>query len=1039
MSPISFESYIKFLENIKGKKGDDYLDSILLTFENEMDAGELLYTELPGFGFVEENTYVLSEDDKEAIDKVSAALKAKWDEVDTEEHGYIAGVQIDEMVDWAWSEYQPAGAPLSAETITGEKHKFHHRHGDVNHGVVDGDVTDFETFATYFRKTAESVTRYRRTLEVDMSAMLLKNHEENLLQALPIGIYNNAPELEPKDKLSIEDFIQKRAREEYNALDTDKSGFIEKEEAGGLAQWVWEHFHGPTAVKMTDQQRAHEGMKILARADKNSDGKISFQEFAVYFRATATAHERFLNNNARRKAELMRKQAAYERELAMVPSKDDLKRAKRVFNTVDSHSPDQPGKVAKSDLLKLEKGDVEIYMRLPETVTWEVFLEWLKDLRDLRGDAVFRILLNRLDKETSGKALDSAEVQRLMHLFTQLDGNSSGTLERDEVLELHGDRPTQHYHPDALFATLNTEVRVGEWLRFLENVKSRLGTPALHEVLDNLEWEQNAKKEKADHDYLVSHLGKSPMDNLPEMDENQKLQIESLLVRAKKKFEKFDTDGDGALDYWEMDQMAEWIFTSFHPEGEEISPDVIRVESEKIRRRLDADDDHQITFIEFAEYFVETASKIMRFRKAQKSKLEALNKQARAKLEAKLLHEQDWAANHPKLTSAEIEALKNASNKATKKFNEIDSDNNQHLDRREVEELAVWVWQSFHPGQEIDPKHVQQEADKIFERCDSDDNGWVGFDEFSAWYEKTVQAIFRFRKGKAEAAHKRKADEKAAAAAAAAAARSVSPHGTPLIEPEPAAEEPPPMLSPGPAEDHIRSMFPDQTADSDLDVNLLIKSVFEECDLDKDGKLSPSELQLFIQRRGFSPFMRQVQKARYMRAGKSPVKQESPSHSSQEGLHGKAAYVKLLDKLGTRRQQQQTEANQLADEIEAGRVAHVKHTVSEFVEKQEVKQSRYKSLQDRMHKRRFDKHVGHNVPSDVEMTEEEEILDSVVKQVFEHADCDKDGTISPLELRAYVVREGMTEHLAQATHRSPGRSVRGFMSPKPPSEKVTYL
>ena len=90
-----------------------------------------------------------------------------------------------------------------------------------------------------------------------------------------------------------------------------------------------------------------------------------------------------------------------------------------------------------------------------------------------------------------------------------------------------------------------------------------------------------------------------------------------------------------------------------------------------------------------------------------------------------------------------------------------------------------------------------------------------------------------------------------------------------------------------------------------------------------------------------------------------------------------------------------------------------------------------------MHKRRVEKRVEQMDSAPKGPSEEEEILDSVVKQVFEQADCDKDGTISPLELRAYVVREGMTEHLAQATHRSPGRSSSGFMSPKPSS--VTYL
>jgi len=108
-------------------------------------------------------------------------------------------------------------------------------------------------------------------------------------------------------------------------------------------------------------------MKILKRADKNHDGKISFTEFAVYFRATATAVERFRAKNAEKRAELQARQAKNNWELSMVPSKDDLKRAKRIFKMVDDLTPELKGLVWKRDLIKLDKGDVD-YQKLSDEV-----------------------------------------------------------------------------------------------------------------------------------------------------------------------------------------------------------------------------------------------------------------------------------------------------------------------------------------------------------------------------------------------------------------------------------------------------------------------------------------------------------------------------------------------------------------------------------------------------------------------------------------------------------------------------------------------
>ena len=76
-------------------------------------------------------------------------------------------------------------------------------------------------------------------------------------------------------------------------------------------------------------------------------------------------------------------------------------------------------------------------------------------------------------------------------------------------------------------------------------------------------------------------------------------------------------------------------------------------------------------------------------------------------------------------------------------------------------------------------------------------------------------------------------------------------------------------------------------------------------------------------------------------------------------------------------------------------------------------------LQERMAKRRLDKQMGVVQAAQADLdrpSEADEILGSVVKQVFDEADSNKDGGLTPLELRAFVAREGLAEPLAAQTH-----------------------
>ena len=100
-------------------------------------------------------------------------------------------------------------------------------------------------------------------------------------------------------------------------------------------------------------------------------------------------------------------------------------------------------------------------------------------------------------------------------------------------------------------------------------------------------------------------------------------QIEAQLVRARKKFDAFDVDENGRLEGEEMTRLANWVWSSFRPDGEVLPAEERRAEAEKIMRRADANGDGCMDFDEFASYFRKTAESIAKFRKQRSARNKA--------------------------------------------------------------------------------------------------------------------------------------------------------------------------------------------------------------------------------------------------------------------------------------------------------------------------------------------------------------------------------------------------------------------------------
>ena len=79
-----------------------------------------------------------------------------------------------------------------------------------------------------------------------------------------------------------------------------------------------------------------------------------------------------------------------------------------------------------------------------------------------------------------------------------------------------------------------------------------------------------------------------------------------------------------------MEELARWVFKSFHPGGVPVPPEVVAKDVKKLTARLDKDGDGKLSFDEFSKWFTHTCKKIAQFRRrrAQRDKREHQQAQA---------------------------------------------------------------------------------------------------------------------------------------------------------------------------------------------------------------------------------------------------------------------------------------------------------------------------------------------------------------------------------------------------------------------------
>ena len=200
------------------------------------------------------------------------------------------------------------------------------------------------------------------------------------------------------------------------------------------------------------------------------------------------------------------------------------------------------------------------------------------------------------------------------------------------------------------------------------------------------------------------------------------------VVNARAKFRELDKDDSGTLEGDELVALAEWIWSSFHPEGVACSAEEKAAMVEKLLHRLDENEDGRLSFSEFEEYFERTAEAMKRYRHRAAPR-------QRIKPQARIV------------SRPEVVAAAEINGRAMKKFRELDVDGSGALEGAELVQLAEWVWSSFHPdGQVMGDAEKEAFVEKLLYRIDENQDGKLTADEFQEYFIKTTKAINNFRR-----------------------------------------------------------------------------------------------------------------------------------------------------------------------------------------------------------------------------------------------------------------------------------------------------
>lgn len=81
----------------------------------------------------------------------------------------------------------------------------------------------------------------------------------------------------------------------------------------------------------------------------------------------------------------------------------------------------------------------------------------------------------------------------------------------------------------------------------------------------------------------------------------------------------------------------------------------------------------------------------------------------------------------------------------------MDADGNGVLNGSELDKLALWVFESFHPdGEPLDEAAKKEQSQTLLTQLDKNSDGVLTFEEFADWFKLCCDNIAKFRRGRSQ-------------------------------------------------------------------------------------------------------------------------------------------------------------------------------------------------------------------------------------------------------------------------------------------------
>ena len=594
-----------------------------------------------------------------ATPKTSLALfraQKRFSELDVDKSGKLEKDELVVLAEWVWTQYHPEGEPIS------DKQKV--EEGEKLLALLDqnGDgAMSFEEFSDWFRKTLQSIIRYNCKFKghghqaPPAVTSVAASKASELPDALARGLdwsTESPPRLPARSGESVCAKVE-IGTSTSTAGPRSRAAKIKRRSGQKGASSLR---HGCALQSEAQQQELDERVALDASATNGA-----MQEYA---RKVGVQKTMDLSSRVRAaQARIAARRLIFARRLTTIDvqkeedanAADSLRsfqepagrlgaRAMKKFNQLDADGNgvlegEELAGLAEWVWMSFHEGSQPLRKQLGShmaeeapkllgrdedpsgAMSFEEFFGWFEKTckgieeyrKSLAHRKAYKLVLAKSNKEKSDVdcevvALDAEIViSEAQKKFAELDADASGLLEGDEIVAL-AEWVWSSYHPAG--APLCDEQKIEEGSKLLSQLDSNSDGALSFEEFED--WFQSTCDSLAKRPVVAQSTSDTELEMGDAASEDV---IDRMTLRAQQKFEQLDADANGVLEGHELISLGEWVWTSFHPNGQQMTEEQKVGEGSKLLGRLDENGDQGLSFDEFVGWFRSTCESIGVYRK----------------------------------------------------------------------------------------------------------------------------------------------------------------------------------------------------------------------------------------------------------------------------------------------------------------------------------------------------------------------------------------------------------------------------------------